>query len=294
MNLLDAIGETHQKILRPSGGCHNCPRRRVDFVPATLPSAPVLWLGEGPGADEVVEGEGFVGKSGELLRTEAAHVGISPFACSNVVHCRPPKNAAPKPKEIACCLSQFVLDEIRGYPIVVLCGTTALTTLFPKAKANRFRGNIAYHPDFPGQRFYTIYHPAATLHNPNLAAEFKQQIARLGRIVAGEPPCPWHILQGGTDEMWAALDTALAAPLISFDIETTSLKSWDPYAKIRNFALTADEKTVIVVNTEEPHWLAALEKVRSYLEQPQKAVVGHSIAFDLDWLEHEADFTVQC
>lgn len=293
MTLLDQIEGAHQRLLRPSGGCHNCPRRRVDFVPATLPPADVLFVGEGPGETEAKKGEGFVGKSGQLLRREATRVGIKVFACTNIIHCRPPKNAKPKPKEVACCLSQFVLDEIRDYSIVVLCGTTALTALFPGSKANRFRGNVAHHPDFPGTKFYTIYHPAYILRNPYLEGQFTQQMDRLGRIVAGEPKRTWRILEGGSDEMWAALDKALAAPLISLDVETPTLKSWDAHSQIRSFALTADAKTVISVNAEENCWVAALERVRTYLEKPEKAVVSNNIGFDLDWFEHEADFDVR-
>jgi len=198
MTLLDDIEGPHQKLIRPSGGCHNCPRRRVDFVPATLPKAQLIFLGEAPGATEVKEQEGFTGKSGELLRSVALEYGITEFAVSNVVHCRPPENAAPNKKVIDCCLSQFVLDEIRDYSIVVLVGSVPLQALFPKAKAWHFRGNLAYHPDFPEQRFYTMYHPAYILRNRGgtIEEEFKQQMSRLARIVRGEAEQDWNEAHG--------------------------------------------------------------------------------------------------
>ncbi len=292
MTLLDQIEGAHQRLLRPSGGCHNCPRRLIDFVPATLPKTNVLFVGEGPGATEVEKGEGFIGRSGQVLRKEATRVGIKVFACTNIVHCRPPNNATPKPKEVSCCLSQFVLDEIRDYSIVVLCGTPALTALFPGAKANRFRGNVAHHPDFPGIKFYHIYHPAFILRRPDLKGQFAQQMERLGRIAAGEPPRTWQIMEGGSDAMWEALGKALEAPLISVDVETPTLKSWEVHSQIRSFALTADGKTVIAVNAEDNCWTAALDRLCAYLEKPEKAVVSNNIGFDLDWLEHEANFDV--
>lgn len=292
MSLLDSIEGAHQKLLRPSGGCHNCPRKLVDFVPATLPTVKILWLGEAPGAVEVEEGRGFVGRAGELLRRDAGAAGLDVEAVSNIIHCRPPKNATPKPKEISCCLSQFGLDEIRGYPIVVLCGSVPLAALFPKARANRYRGNVAHHPDFPGQRFYAIYHPAYILRRPDLEDRFHQQLKRLYRIVQGEPPLSWQVVQGAG--AYEALKTVLTAPLISFDTETTRLESWDPQARLRSFAVTSDAKTAIVVHEDEPHWISCLQQVRAYLEQPEKGVVGNHIGFDLDWMEHELEFQVRC
>ncbi len=296
-SLLDAIEGSHQKLLRPSGGCHNCPRKRVDFVPATLRKTKVLFLGEAPGATEVEKQEGFVGKAGELLRKHAGLVGIDDFSLTNTIHCRPPNNVAPKPKEVECCLSQLILDEIRGYPIVVMCGSAALQALFPsrgsvKTLASHYRGNVAHHPDFPEQQFYMIYHPSYILRNPRLEGRvFRQQMERLGRLCAGEPPRDWQVLQGGGEEMWAALEKALAQPLISADLETTDLKSWDPHERIRSVAITGDGNTAVFAHEHEPHWLIVLEKLRAFLEQPTKSIVGSNVAFDIDWLEHKLDFT---
>ena len=296
MSLFDLIEGSRRKMLNPSGGCHDCPRRKVDFVPATLHKTPLLWLGEAPGETETKTGEGFTGRSGELLRKGASEwAGLEPpYSMSNILHCRPPNNAAPKPKEIACCLSQYGMDEIKDFPVVVMCGNTPLQALFPGAKAGHFRGNVAWHPDFPGQRFYNIYHPAFILRRQDLKDEFRKQLERLGRIVRGEPAPAWKVWQGGSTLFWAVLEKALASPLISLDIETPCLESWNPLEQIRSLALTADGKDVIFAHRDEPHWMSVLAKVQAYLEDPAKAVVGNHIGFDLDWLEHELDFAVAC
>lgn len=290
--LLDGITGAHEKLIRPSGGCHNCPRRRVDFVPATLPQARLICVGEAPGATEVQTQEGFTGRSGTLLRTVFAEYGITEFALTNTVHCRPPENTKPNKKTIDCCLSQFVLDEISDYKIVVLVGGVPLQALFPQAKAWHFRGNIAYHPDFPEQRFYAIYHPAYILRNPAAEPEFKQQIERLARIVRGEPAMDWRVLT--KQEGMQALDAALQAPLISLDFETTKLESWEPTERIKSFSLTADGNTAIFVHEEESHWVPACEKLRAYLMNEDKSVVGANVGFDLEWFERELDFGVLC
>jgi DNA polymerase I-like protein with 3'-5' exonuclease and polymerase domains len=192
-----------------------------------------------------------------------------------------------------------VLEEIKDYPIVALCGSVALRALFPtrpgvRVVASHYRGNVAHHPDFPGQRFYTLYHPSAILRNATLKAEFRQQMERLARIVAGEPAPAWQVLHGNTIAFQTALQEALAAPLISLDFETTALDSWEPTTRIRSLALTADGRNVLFVHEDESHWIAVMAAVRAYLEQPAKGVVGNNIGFDLDMIEHDADFVVRC
>jgi uracil-DNA glycosylase family 4 len=201
MTLLDQVAGAQLKVLRPSGGCYSCPRKRVDFVPATLTAGQIIWLGEAPGKNEVLEQEGFVGESGKLLRKEAKAACVpEPWSFSNTTHCRPPNNDEPDPKSVQCCLSQFVLDEIRGYPIVVLVGAVPLKALFPGAKGSHFRGNFAHHPDFPSQRFYAIWHPSYLLRRPDLMDQWRRQLERLARAARGEPAQAWTSVRSNVYE----------------------------------------------------------------------------------------------
>lgn len=296
MTLLDQIGE-QSKFLRVSGNCQKCPRQRINFVPATLERGPVLWLGEAPGATEVKEQEGFVGTSGQLLRRVAAEVGVpGPWSFSNTIHCRPPENAEPTPKEIACCLSQFVLDEIKGYPYVVMVGKVPLAALFPKARASHFRGNFAHHPDYPGQRFYAIYHPAYIgRRSTEMMPVFKQQLERLARVVKGGPGAEptFRILRGATEGK-PALDAMLAGPIISLDLETSETESWVVGAHTKSLCVTADGETVVAVHQDEAWFIAAITAIQAFLEDPSKTVVGANVAFDIEWLEEEFSFTAKC
>lgn len=293
MTLLDQIEGAHRRVLQVSGGCHNCPRRRVDFVPATLRQGPVLWLGEAPGKTEVAEQEGFVGKSGQLLRREADDAGVpEPWSFSNTIHCRPPENDTPQPKEISCCLSQFVLDEIRGYPVVVLAGAIPLKALFPKARQDHFVGNVAWHPDFPGQRFYSIYHPAYVLRRPDLLEDFRKHLKRLARIAKGEPPVPWKIIRGAKGI--AELKQMVAAPMLSFDVETTKTATWEPGMRIKSFCATVDGKTVVAAHEDDPSFTAGLTTLQGFLEAEEKSVIGANVAFDVEVLETDLQFTAKC
>jgi len=297
MTLLDEIGGIHAKVLNPSGGCTVCPHRFTkitEFVPATLRQGKILWLGEAPGATEVEEQEGFTGKSGELLRRTAREYAVpEPWSFSNTIHCRPPDNDTPTPEAISCCLRQFVLDEIRGYPIVVMCGATPLRALFPGANADHFRGNVAYHPDFPGQRFYAMYHPAYMFRRGDLKPQYEKQMARLGKIARGEEgPQPWTILRGNKGV--EALKKMVLGPMLSFDLETTSVKSWEVGAKIRSFCCTGDAKTVVALSEEDAGFLAGLELLKWFLEQPEKGVVGANVAFDVEFMERDMEFEAKC
>lgn len=284
MSLLDEIEGAHRKTLIVSGGCYNCPRKKVDFVPATLRKGPVIWLGEAPGATEVEEQEGFTGSSGELLRRIADEVGVpEPWSFSNAIHCRPPENATPKPKEIQCCLSQFVLDEIRGYPVVVLVGNVPLQALFPKATATHFRGNVAWHPDFPGQRFYAIYHPAYILRRRDLEDEFRRQLARLARIAKGEPEPEWRLVRGA--KALAAITEMVKRPLLSIDFETNKLETWTEGFHIKTLTVTADKKTIVGATKDDPEFEPILQLLAEYITNPAHSVVGSNIGYDLEVLE---------
>jgi uracil-DNA glycosylase family 4 len=261
-------------------------------VPATLLQGPVLWLGEAPGATEVQSQQGFTGKSGQLLRREAKAAGVSgPWSFTNAVHCRPEDNRTPHAKEVQACLSQFVLDEVRDYSYVVMAGNAPLQAFFPGAKSTHFRGNFALHPDFPGQRFYNIYHPAYILRRPDLADQFKRQLERLGRAVRGERKQAWTTLRGA--EGLAELRMMVQASIMSTDLETNQGDSWKVGAKVKSFCSTADGEMVVAFSEEDPQWEAACGLVDGFLADPNKGIIGSNVSFDVEWREREGGFRAE-
>lgn len=139
------------------------------------PDAPILAVGEAPGAFEDASGRAFVGRAGRTLDSLFAHAGLSTerdVLIVNVVKCRPPKNRAPTKVEAAACRPlldrQLALSPAR---IVALLGATALRRFSP----NRARrplsetvGEFFHLPDWPRHEFITLYHPAALLYNRSL------------------------------------------------------------------------------------------------------------------------------
>lgn len=290
--LSDIVGPRH-KVLKLSGGCHNCPRRLKDHVPPTLADDSVIWVGEAPGAEEVWRGEGFVGRSGSLIREVAADCGLEVRAVSNILKCRPPKNRNPTAKEISCCMAQFTSKDVEGYPFVVLVGKIAAEAFFPGVRWQKIRGNLTYHPDYPGQRFLSIYHPAWALRQGREGRKILEvQVSRLARVLKGKGEV-FPITTPADSDFFEILDSHLECRRVSFDIETNSLRSWEPDARVISFALTGDGEEVVFVHEDDPAFTGAAERVRTFLEDPSKQILGHNIGFDLDFMEKELRFAVK-
>ena len=128
--------------------------------------ARLMFIGEGPGADEDLQGLAFVGKAGQLLTKMIAAIGLSReqvYIC-NVVKCRPPQNRVPTPEEAAACLpflrAQFSL--VRPEVIVLLGATAARAVLGEQTRITRDRGQWFQKK---GVWFMPTYHPAALLRD---------------------------------------------------------------------------------------------------------------------------------
>ena len=129
-------------------------------------NADLMFIGEGPGADEDMQGLAFVGAAGQLLTKMIAAIGFTReqvYIC-NVVKCRPPQNRVPLPEEAAACLpylrAQFSL--VRPKVIVLLGSTAARVVLGDQVRITRDRGKWV---EKKGVWFMPTYHPAALLRD---------------------------------------------------------------------------------------------------------------------------------
>lgn len=258
-------------------------------------------VGEGPGEHEVEEGEGFVGTSGQFLRRHLRRVLGAEDAdrrmCgyTNSVHCRPPDNRTPTAREYRACLNQYVKDDVRGYPFVLLVGATAVHQFYPGVRTSKLRGSAVVHPDYPGQRFVAVYHPAWALRDrAENEPRFVAQMDRLGRIMS-EPQTPaWRIVRGA-EGLRALARMALEAPLWSFDMETDGLRAWHPATRMLSLAVCVDDAEAAFFHRDDPEWDEALRIVSAGLRREDgSAVLGHNVGFDLDMMERRAGAEVRC
>ena len=153
------------------GDCRRCklwPGRTHLVFGVGNPQAKLMFVGEGPGRDEDLQGEPFVGRAGQLLTdilTKGMGLRREEVYIANVVKCRPPENRNPEPDEVASCepFLKKQIDLVRPEIIVALGKFAVQTLLQSKVPITQLRGNWhSYH----GIKLMPTFHPAYLLRNP--------------------------------------------------------------------------------------------------------------------------------
>lgn len=132
------------------------------------PKADVMFVGEGPGRDEDLQGEPFVGRAGQLLTdiiTKGMGMRRQDVYIANVVKCRPPENRNPEPDEVESCepFLKKQVDLVRPKIIVALGKFAVQSLLQSKQAITRLRGQ--WH-EYQGIKLMPTFHPAYLLRNP--------------------------------------------------------------------------------------------------------------------------------
>jgi DNA polymerase len=166
-----ASANTLEELRAEIGDCQRCKlcagRTHIVFGVGN-PKARLMFVGEGPGRDEDIQGEPFVGRAGQLLNdiiTKGMGLKRSDVYIANVVKCRPPDNRNPEPDEVAACepFLKRQIDLIRPEIIVGLGKFAVQCLLQSKAPITKVRGNWhRYH----GIKLMPTFHPAYLLRNP--------------------------------------------------------------------------------------------------------------------------------
>lgn len=184
-----------ERILADIGDCQRCRlhkgRKHIVFADGN-PNAKLVFVGEGPGADEDEQGVPFVGRAGQLLtamiENTAAREGIplkrSDVYICNVVKCRPPENRTPEPDEMEIC-GQFLFRQlavIRPKAICALGGTAARALLGRKEGVTKLRGHWYKWRDIP---VMVTYHPSYLLrpYNQNAKREAWEDLKKVFHYV---------------------------------------------------------------------------------------------------------------
>ena len=187
--IVDRVADdTLDRIREDIGDCTRCRlhkgRTKIVFGVGN-PKAELMFVGEGPGRDEDIQGEPFVGRAGKLLTQMIEAMGLrrEDVYIANVVKCRPPENRLPEKDEIAIC-SPFLMrqiDVIRPKVICCLGSCSAQTLLATTQGISRFRGEWF---DFRGAKLIPTYHPAYLLRNPaaksDVWKDLRKVMAHLG------------------------------------------------------------------------------------------------------------------
>ena len=165
---------------------HTLGRKQVVFGVGN-PNADLMFVGEGPGADEDIQGEPFVGRAGQLLTKiiEAIDLRREDVYIANVIKCRPPNNRNPEPDEVAQC-EPFLfrqIDIIKPKVIVALGKFAAQCLLKSDAPITRIRGREFKYRD---SVLIPTYHPAYLLRNPSAKRDVWEDMKKVRAILHSE------------------------------------------------------------------------------------------------------------
>ena len=144
----------------------------------------LMFIGEGPGAQEDRQGRPFVGPAGQFLEELLASIGLRRHQVyiANMVKCRPPQNRDPLPGEIAACgkyLNRQI--ELIDPALIVTLGRFSLARFFPGESISRARGRLR---EKDGRRIYPIMHPAAALYRQEMRSAIVEDFGRIPEILA--------------------------------------------------------------------------------------------------------------
>lgn len=174
------------------GECTRCPlhegRRKIVFGKGAE-NAEVMFIGEGPGAEEDRQGLPFVGRAGQLLDRMLAAIGLktSEAYITNIVKCRPPGNRDPQAVEVAAC-RPFLEAQVQAVGPKIICtlGKPAANALLDnQAPISALRGN--WHR-FEGVPVLPMFHPAFLLRQPERKGLAYQDLKALAKALRQGPP----------------------------------------------------------------------------------------------------------
>ncbi|HKT87874.1 MAG TPA: uracil-DNA glycosylase [Candidatus Sulfotelmatobacter sp.] len=194
------------KLIREDlGDCTRCKlhkqgRKQIVFGVGN-PRAELMFVGEGPGADEDAQGEPFVGRAGQLLNNMIKAMGIrrEDVYIANVVKCRPPGNRTPERDECDTC-SPFLMRQIAAIKpkvIVALGAVAAKNLLAINAPMSELRGRFydfmpsgarSSDPSWEGAKLAVTYHPAFLLRDPRQKGEAWKDLQMVMKYLGLKPP----------------------------------------------------------------------------------------------------------
>jgi uracil-DNA glycosylase family 4 len=181
------------KIADAVSSCNKCElhHSRSKGVPGEgPPDAEIMFIGEGPGFHENMQGRPFVGAAGDFLVELLAGIGLKreQVYITNVVKCRPPGNRDPNPEELQACAPYLERQlQIINPKVIVTLGRFSMARFIPNAKISEIHGQPIR---VKGMLVVPFYHPAAALHRPSLRSVVEEDFARLPELIqnAGDAP----------------------------------------------------------------------------------------------------------
>ncbi len=178
---------TLDEIAKEIAACTKCDlhKGRTHTVPGEgNPHAAVMFIGEGPGEKEDLQGRPFVGAAGKYLEELLGMIDWkrADVFIANVVKCRPPNNRDPLPEEVETCTTSYLFKQIEAIKplVIVTLGRHSMNRFIPNRIISQDHGKPVR---VKGQVYYPIYHPAAALYRGTLRADIEADFRKLPQVV---------------------------------------------------------------------------------------------------------------
>jgi DNA polymerase len=221
--------ELLKEVWEEARRCVACPlheTRTTVVFGAGNADADLMFIGEGPGANEDRLGLPFVGQAGRLLDTLLGEIGMdrSEVFIANTVKCRPPGNRDPLPREIEAC-QDYLFRQVQLIEPTVICTLGNFSTKLLRAEGtgiSRLHGRDEVRVIGPrAVRLYPLYHPAAALYTPATLEMLREDFHRIPEVLArGAPEQPPEA------ELLPALDEVLAQAAPVLDSEGSAAEEF--------------------------------------------------------------------
>ncbi|MCJ7717968.1 MAG: uracil-DNA glycosylase, partial [Anaerolineales bacterium] len=181
------------KIAEEVSICKKCElnHSRKKGVPGEGPTnAEIMFIGEGPGFHENMQGRPFVGAAGDLLEELLESIGLKreDVFITNVVKCRPPGNRDPAAEELEAC-NPYLDQQIQAInpSVIVTLGRFSMGKFIPHAKISEIHGKPIR---VKNMLVVPFFHPAAALHRPSLRSVVEEDFAKLPTFIKGAAKVP--------------------------------------------------------------------------------------------------------
>ena len=173
--------EELEKSIENCKKCKLCENRKNIVFGTGNKTADIMFIGEGPGADEDIQGIPFVGKAGQLMDQALIGLGINKedIYIANIVKCRPPNNRNPEKEEAEEC-KEYLLNQIKlvNPKTIVLLGSVALTNILGTeyGSITKARGIVI---EKDNMKYLPTWHPAALLRDPVKKIQFWKDLEKI-------------------------------------------------------------------------------------------------------------------
>jgi len=264
-------------------GCEGCPLYGHPHIsPSGSFDAPLVVIGEAPGAEEAKAGIPFVGQSGQILDALLRAEGFDPANTfrTNVVMCRPPGNREPTPEEIQCCHDRLVSELQETTGTILVLGKVAREAL----------------PGLPlhGRKVVEGYHPAYVMRKPSAFGDLRNSIRAAVNSNKKVTP-PLVNIPIGVKELQEALDACPDGVMVAFDLETDNVNWYDKPAESRApvlcMQLCWDVRYATVINDELLYdYPEVVPMLQRFFQRVRTC--GHNAKFDAVFLKSAFDIDV--